>query len=323
MNRYKALGAATLALLFLAACGSTGMGDILGGGNQPNTAGNYEIRGTVDSVDPNGRSIYLTNVSGYTSMLSSGANNVRVYYDENTRVEYEGNVYRPENLERGDEVAVRVDEEGNVLVAESMRVLRDVSGGSTSPGGTGDTYGSTVRGTVTYIDSSRRTIEVDRGYGSKVMVEFDSTTPVYFNNQTYRVTDLERGDEIDIRVRDLGSGRLLAQDVTVTRSISGGTSGSQSGTSTVRGTVSYVDTARRTIELTSASWINRFDAGSSAGNRIVIQYGTSASVEVSGQMYPIGGLERGDVIEVQVTNAGSTTPLAQRIILVRDVNDLR
>ena len=303
-------------MLFLAACGSTGIDDVLGGGSGGNTTGAYEIRGTVDSVDPNGRSIYLTNVSGYSSMLSSGSDSIRVYYDENTRVEYEGKVYRPENLERGDQVAVRVDEQGNILVAESMRVIHDASGGSTYPG---DTYGSTVTGTVRNIDTSRRTIEVDRGYGSTVVIEYDTATPVYYNNQTYRVTDLERGDQIDIRVRTLSGGRMMADTVTVTRSISGGSSGSQTGMATIRGTVSYVDTSRRTIELQSASWMNNFDRGTSGSNRVVIQYGSNIGVEIAGQIHPVNGLERGDVIEVQVSNAGSTMPIAQRIWLVQDV----
>lgn len=314
MNRYKSLSAAALAVLFLAACGSTGIDDVLGGGGS--TRGEYEIQGTVDSVDPNGRSVYLTNVSGYSSMLSSGGNAVRVYYDENTRVEYQGQVYRPENLERGDQVAVRVDEQGNILVAESMRVIHNASGGSTYPG---DTYGSTVTGTVRNIDTSRRTIEVDRGYGNTVVVEYETATPVYYNNQTYRVTDLERGDQIDIRVRNLGSGRMMADTVTVTRSVSGGASGPQTGVATIRGTVSYVDTSRRTIELQSASWMNNFDRGTTGSGRVVIQYGTNIGVEIGGQSYPVNGLERGDVIEVQVSNAGSTMPIAQRIWLVQDV----
>ncbi|MGZ5433005.1 MAG: hypothetical protein ACXWH7_08765, partial [Thermoanaerobaculia bacterium] len=62
MNKPKALTAATLALLFLAACGSSGIGDILGGGTG---ASEYEIRGTVDSVDTSSRVVHLTNVTGY------------------------------------------------------------------------------------------------------------------------------------------------------------------------------------------------------------------------------------------------------------------
>src|SRR5262245_34051130 len=142
MTRSKSLSAVSLALLFfLAACSSGGLGDIYGGGNGNN---NYEIRGTVDYVDQNTQSVYLTNVSGYRSMLSSG-NSVRVYYDNNTPVSYNGQNYRPADLERGDEVSVRVDESGNNLNAESMTVLRDVSSGSSS---TYPSSSNNIRGTV-------------------------------------------------------------------------------------------------------------------------------------------------------------------------------
>src|SRR5256885_14084649 len=88
MRTAKTLAAAALVLVFAAACGSSGIGDILGGGTSNQ---NYDIRGTVDSVDLNGRSIYLTNASGYTSNLNTGTgtsgNTVRVYYDDRTTVE--------------------------------------------------------------------------------------------------------------------------------------------------------------------------------------------------------------------------------------------
>ena len=132
MKTTKSLAAASLMLILLAACGS--VGDILGGGGSGQQQGNYEIRGTVESVDLNSRSVYLTNVSGYTSMLSNGGGNaVRVYYDERTPVSFNGQTYRPTDLERGDQVAVRVDESGNTLMAESMTVLSDVSSGSSNP----------------------------------------------------------------------------------------------------------------------------------------------------------------------------------------------
>ena len=223
MKTTKSLAAASLALILLAACGSSGMGDILGGGGSNQQ--NYEIRGTVESVDQNSRSIFLSNVSGYNaSMLSNGGsgNTVRVYYDERTPVEFNGQSYRPGDLERGDQVAVRVDESGNNLLAESMTVIRDVSSGSSSsyPTYPSGSYESNIRGTVRYVDTSRRTIEIDRGSGSTTFVEFDTNTPVRFNNQSYNPVDLERGDEIDVRVRDLGNGRFVAQDISVIRSIS-------------------------------------------------------------------------------------------------------
>lgn len=307
------------------------MGDILGGGSNNNNS--YEVRGTVESVDPNSRSIFLSNVSGYTSMLSNGGSgsNVRVYYDQQTTVAHQGSTYRPEDLERGDEVMVRVDEQGNSLLAETVTVTRDASSGTYNSGNSGSQYpypsgssSATLRGKVGYIDGSRRTIELDRGYGSATIVEFDTQTPVYFNNQTYRATDLERGDEIEIRGRDLGNNRFLATDITVTRNVSGGggiyNGGSTSNqTSTVRGTVSYVDTSRRTIELESANFISGFNSGANRSSRVIVQYGTNAGIDVNGSLQPISGLERGDVIEVQVQNTNGSTLYADRLWLVRDV----
>jgi len=224
MNRFKSLAAASLAVLLLAACGS--LDDIYSPGSSSN---NYDIRGTVDHVDLSSRSIYLTNVSGYQRMLSSGGDAVRVYFDDQTTVSYQGKTYRPQDLEHGDQVSVRVDESGNTLNAESITVSYDASGG---------TSGNTT----------------------------------------------------------------------------------QSGMSTLRGTVRYIDTARRTIDLESASWISRFDTGTGTGNRFTIQYDANASIDVQGRSYPISNLERGDVIDVMVDNTSGSTLFANRIYLVRDVN---
>ncbi|HYC58775.1 MAG TPA: hypothetical protein VEK79_04340 [Thermoanaerobaculia bacterium] len=326
MKTTKSLAAASLALILLAACGSSGMGDILGGGSNPQQS-NYEIRGTVESVDVNGRSLFLSNVTGYNaSMLSNGGTGtVRVYFDDRTPVEYNGQQYRPTDLERGDQVAVRVDESGNQLLAESMVVLRDVSTGSGSsfPTYPSGSYETSIRGTVRYIDTSRRTIEVDRGNGSTTFVEYDTNTPVRFNNQTYNPVDLERGDEIDIRVSDLGNNRFLARDISVIRSVSSGSSSGgifgSSQNAIIRGTVAYVDTSRRTIELESTNWISGFNTGAGSTTRTVINYGSNASILVNGRNESIAGLERGDVIEVEVSRDGSSL-FAQRMSLVRDVN---
>ena len=319
MKTTKSLAAASLMLVLLAACGS--VGDILGGGGSGQQQGNYEIRGTVDSVDLSSRSIYLTNVSGYTSMLSNGGNAVRVYYDERTPVSFNGQTYRPTDLERGDQVAVRVDESGNTLMAESMTVISDVSSGSTYPTYPSGSYESNIRGTVRYVDTSRRTIEVDRGSGSMTFVEFETNTPVYFNNQTYSPVDLERGDEIDVRARDLGNGRFMAQNISVIRSISNnGSIGGPSSTTTatVRGTVRSIDTVNRTIELESTNWISNFNTGTTT-SRTVVRYDTNASINVNGRMESVSGLERGDVIEVRVArDSNGSTYWAQSMVLVRN-----
>jgi hypothetical protein len=104
----------------------------------------------------------------------------------------------------------------------------------------------------------------------------------------------------------------------VLRSVSGGGT-SNTSASTIRGTVRSHDPARRTIELEQTNWSSGFKR-STTTDRVIIQYPANMGIEVQGQVQAISGLERGDVIDVQVQNSGSTTALAQRIILVRDVN---
>ena len=52
---------------------------------------------------------------------------------------------------------------------------------------------------------------------------------------------------------------------------------------------------------------------------VVVYDPNNTNVDVSGRLNPVSGLERGDVIDVQVSNAGSSLPFAQRITLVRNV----
>ena len=338
-NKFKTISAAAIALLFLAACGTSGggLGDILGGGSNSGTY-NTELRGTVDSVDLNSNSLYLINVSNSNgSMLSNsgGGGGVRVYFDNRTTVDYQGRSYRPTDLERGDQVAVRVDQSNNRLYANSMSVLYDArnNSGSSYPSGNypnNGTYGSTIHGTVRSVDTYRRTISIDAGYGSSTTIQYDTNTPVYFNNRNYSVADLENGDEIDVRVTNLGSNRYQAQDITVTRSISGttnGTYGQNNGTygqnngSTIRGTVAYVDTNNRTIQLQGVTYTG-FNRNSGNGGTITVQYDTNTNVDVQGKIYPVSGLERGDVVDVQVGSNSynsNASYFAQRIYLVRDV----
>ncbi|HEY8132613.1 MAG TPA: DUF5666 domain-containing protein [Thermoanaerobaculia bacterium] len=311
--------AAVLALLFAAACTSTNnpypSGTYPSGSTYP--SGTSEIRGTVDSVDLNSRSIYLTNVTGYSNYLNpGGGNNVRVFYDDRTTVNYQGRNYRPEDLERGDQVSVRVDRSSNQLLAQSMDVLYNARGGMSS---SSPSYGSSsvVHGTVRSIDKYAGAITVDPGSGSYMTINYATNTPVYYNGRTYAPTDLQIGDQVDVRVNDLGGGRLSAQDITVTRSASGsGTYGTQY--STIRGTVRYVDPSTRTIVLDSPNWMSGFQTN--PGTTMTVQYSPSLQVNYQGQLYPVTNLERGDIVDVQVQDLGGSSYMAQNIALVRNVN---
>src|SRR5437764_2512465 len=171
------LAMAAVALLVLAGCGSTGYPS---GSNYPNGSYNNEIQGTVSYVDRNNGYIELTKASGYAPMLSSSGsgNTVRVYYDRNTTVQYNGRTYRVEDLDPGDQVDVRVSQNGNRLTADSMTVTYNANASSSYPNNSPNngSYSSTVTGTVRNIDTSRRTIEVDPGYGQSVIVNYDPNT---------------------------------------------------------------------------------------------------------------------------------------------------
>ena len=321
MNNRKALIALAAAalLIVLAGCGS--MSDIYGN----NRSTSNDIRGTVSSIDPNTRSIWLTNTSGYNSMLSSsgsGGGDVRVYYDNNTRVTYNGQSYRPEDLDRGDQIDVRVTQSGNRLMADTVDVTYNSATTSSqsrypSSGSVNAPYNQTITGTVRSVDTSRRQIQLDRGYGSTTWVDYDTNTMVSFNGRNSMPQDLQSGDQVTISAIDSGGGRLLAQNVSVNRSISSGGTTQSSSYATVRGTVRSVDTGSRTIQLDQTSWTSGF-VGDNSGY-LTVQYNSNANVDISGQLYPVTGLERGDVVEVQVQNLGNANWLANRITLIRNV----
>ena len=87
----------------------------------------------------------------------------------------------------------------------------------------------------------------------------------------------------------------------------------------VRGTVRYVDTSAHTSQLDQTNWVSGFNTNTN-GTTMTVQYDpNNTNVDVSGRLNPVSGLERGDVIDVQVSNAGSSLPFAQRITLVRNV----
>lgn len=118
-----------LATVLLAACGNLGslgdlggLGDILGSSN-PNTSS--DVRGTVVRVDTTDRRIDL-DVNMVNNLRDDRAGS-SVYYDANTDVVYQNRNYRPEDLERGDQVAIRGANVNGRYVADRIDVLRDIS----------------------------------------------------------------------------------------------------------------------------------------------------------------------------------------------------
>ncbi len=215
--------------LAVAGCGSTDIGDILGGGSSPSQLD--DVRGTVERVDTGSRIIWLE-AEDYRSELRSEDDQVALYYDDQTRVEFEGRTYEPGDLERGDRIAADVERNGSRLVANQIEVLSDISRGSGTGSSTGSSYAD-LRGIVRYVDTGDRTIELEsvdaeRSFESDVrsgrlVVHYDADTVVRFEGRNYEPENLERGDEVEVEVRDLGS-RLLAEQIEVVRDARGASS---------------------------------------------------------------------------------------------------
>jgi hypothetical protein len=92
-------------------------------------------------------------------------------------------------------------------------------------GSPSSTQSSDVKGTVSGIDTNARRIDLNVSYvnnlrdtnnGQAGSIYYDSNTRVTYSGREYSVTDLERGDEIEV-VGVADNGRYIAQQIIVTR----------------------------------------------------------------------------------------------------------
>ena len=308
-----------VAVLLLAACGSSGLGDILGGGSDGTVINDTSVvRGTVDRVDTRNRPIVLRDAETVRSSLadSSGMDTIYLDYDENTFVEYGGNRYEPTALESGDRVEATSTRVGNRLVADRIDVTYDVSRGTTN----NQTRLTELRGIVTDVNTRNRTISVERdswsNRGEIITVGYETNTPVYWKGQTYRAENLERGDVIDLELRDYGTS-VVAQEITVIESASSTTGSATGFDPDIRGTVQWVDTSAKTLTIERPTWMRNFDTGG-VGNTVTLRYDASTTVIYNRQTYSPENLERGDEIEIEVRDLGSAL-LAEEILVVDNV----
>jgi len=212
--------AATFALLLLAGCGST-LNDVLGTGtNYPTNTQSYS--GNVSYIDLNARRIDL-NSNGYTTSI---------YYNSSTQFTYQNQNVSASSIRSGDYVTVQASNNGNgQLVAQTVYDNGGGMASGTYPGN--GTYPTTngsfhVQGTVNYVDTTQQRIDVSSAYvtgfntgnGNQgtYSVYYSTSTPVYFQGNTYSPTNLERGDQIDISAYNNG-GRYEASSITVTHNV--------------------------------------------------------------------------------------------------------
>jgi exosome complex RNA-binding protein Csl4 len=152
-----------------------------------------EIVGEVQNIDTHSRQIEIRTDAGRTSSIR---------YDDNTRVIYRQRNYEVSNLERGDYVAARVqqDRDGQnytdtVTVRESVQ-----DRGSTSAGRL-----DRIEGRVEYLDDRRGTFEIRDSRNRLIVVSVAFNAPRAVTDRFNRLRD---GDFVRIEGRTVSAARF-------------------------------------------------------------------------------------------------------------------
>jgi hypothetical protein len=139
---------------------------------------------------------------------------------------------------------------GAALALASLQACASGSGGGGTIGdilgsvlGGGTAGGSQVSGTIQGVDTRYRTIGLTQSNGSTVSIGYDDNTKVVYNNQSYGVTSLERGDQVTARVQASNNNSYYTDLVQVDRPVqgSGTVAGSSENVVSIQGTVRGVD----------------------------------------------------------------------------------
>ena len=119
-------------------------------------------------------------------------------------------------------------------------------------GGGGQPQSGTMTVEVQEVRTQQQQIIVRTQDGQQGPVLFDQNTQVVYQNQQYQVTNLERGDVVDMRVQEIQQGYYtdLIQVRTPVQERQGGTTGpGQTGVYAVEGTIGAIDLQQWTFTL--------------------------------------------------------------------------
>jgi len=174
-----------------------------------------------------------------------------------------------------------------------LGTLGDVLGGAGGVGGTGGAQSGQLRAEIDRVDASGQRIHVRTESGQSGSLLYDPQTEVFYRQQQYPVTALERGDLVTIEAQQTQGNELYARTVYVDRSVQERTG--SSGIQQIEGRVGQIDYQRGTFVLQTQS---------AGGLLVFLPYNPPASVEerfarlrmgdsvrVEGQLLPDGRVE--------------------------------
>jgi exosome complex RNA-binding protein Csl4 len=192
----RVLGVVLLAAVAFAGCHELGHIDGIGDYSGTTTNRDRDVVGEVQYVDSRAREIELRTDSGRATVLD---------YDDKTQVIYRQRNYSVANLEKGDYIAARVQQDRNrqnytdmITVRESVQERAGARRGSTG-------RFDQVEGRVEYIDPRRGTFELRDPRDRSIMVSVPFNAP---RQVIDRFNRLREGDNVRIEGRSVGNDRV-------------------------------------------------------------------------------------------------------------------
>jgi hypothetical protein len=132
--------------------------------------------------------------------------------------------------------------------------------------GGGGQQANQVSGYVQGVDTRQQVIALQSSSGQSVNIQYDNQTKVVYNNQSYPVTSLDRGDQVTARIQSTNNG-YYTDLVQVDQPVQGSNGSTSSGNvQTLQGTVRAVDTQNGVFSM---------DVGN--GNRVTVSMPYSPS----------------------------------------------
>ena len=106
--------------------------------------------------------------------------------------------------------------------------------------GGGQQQANQVSGTVQGVDTRSQLIGLQSSGGQSVAIAYDAQTRVVYNNQSYPVTSLDRGDQVTARIQQTNNG-YYTDLVQVDQPVQGSASTASGNVQTLQGTVRQID----------------------------------------------------------------------------------
>jgi len=139
-----------------------------------------------------------------------------------------------------------------IIRGSAVLVVLGATSACSGAGGIGDVLGGVLgggqpqaaeaQGAIRAVDTRAQQISLQLSNGQTVALAYDNQTKVVYQNQLYAVTNLDPGDQVILRVRDVGNGTYYTDSIHVTQSVTtqGGTS-SSGNVQALQGTVRQID----------------------------------------------------------------------------------